>query len=669
MAGNLYKNLRSISLSRTIFIVSDFFIVWASTWLAFILRHNLEKQRAVLYNVGHTRLFVFLLSMSAMAVIIFYLIGFYRHIWRYASIMQYLLLAVGTFFQTWIFILCTHFFIGHVEWPIFAIYWMLVFLMISGSRIAYRIIRNQHKFVFFSYWRRLIRTGDLPNPQHKRVLVIGAGTAASRIIRDMQGSGSGYLPLAVIDDDPDKHRMNILGLPIIGGRDEIGRAAAEFNIDEIILAIPSASSEIIREFVRLCRPTGCRIKTLPGIRDLIDGKISVSDIKEVSIEDLLGRPEIDVLDAKTAAYLKDQIVLVTGGGGSIGSELCRQIARHNPGRLIIFDIYENNAYHLQQELIARHPGLDLVLLIGSVRDRDRLEQLFIEYRPDIIFHAAAHKHVPLMETSPGEAVKNNIFGTHNVASAAGRSKAGLFVLISTDKAVNPANVMGATKRVAEMIVQTMNGLYPETVFTAVRFGNVLGSSGSVIPLFQQQIREERRVTVTHPDITRYFMTIPEAARLVIQAGSFASSSSCIYVLDMGMPVRILDLARDMITLSGLEIGKDVQIHFTGLRPGEKMYEELYYDTETMEKTGSNKIFKLEPNQDQSQLEAELDLLRQRIGWDSEAFRALCRWISASQRQSGEKTNEIPHHPGQEVAGMPAQSIHAIPGSQRLAEKP
>lgn len=384
----------------------------------------------------------------------------------------------------------------------------------------------------------------------------------------------------------------ITGVKVVGGRGDILGAVKKYDIDEIIMAMPSASIRMRSEILDICKDTPCRLKTLPGIFQLANGEVSINKIRNVEIEDLLGREQVHVDLTDICGYVGGRVVLVTGGGGSIGSELCRQLAAHNPKMLIIFDIYENNAYDIQQELRAAHPELELIVLIGSVRDKQRVRDIFSKYRPELVFHAAAHKHVPLMETSPNEAVKNNVFGTLNVALAADEFGARRMLLISTDKAVRPTNVMGASKRICEMIIQNINN-YSKTEYVAVRFGNVLGSNGSVIPLFKKQIEKGGPVTVTHRDIIRYFMTIPEAVALVLQAGAYAKGGE-IFVLDMGKPVRIDDLARNMIRLSGFEPERDIQIVYTGLRPGEKLYEELLLDEEGIKKTDNALIYIAKP---------------------------------------------------------------------------
>lgn len=442
-------------------------------------------------------------------------------------------------------------------------------------RFSYRMAR--------SIARRRSRRGV-----QARTMLIGAGSAGMQILREFETSeNSKNHVVCIIDDDPQKTGRYLNNVKIVGTRRDIAKAAQDYRVEEIVFAIPAAPTQQRKQILKLCQETGCKLKILPGISQLANGEVKVQKIRDVDVLDLLGRDSVQVDLSQIAEYLSGKTVLVTGGGGSIGSELCRQIAGHRPKRLVIFDIYENNAYDIQQELRRTHPGLELITLIGSVRDTERVNMLFETYRPEIVFHAAAHKHVPLMEDSPNEAIKNNVFGTYHVARAADRYGTKTFVLISTDKAVNPTNVMGASKRICEMIVQTMANR-SATKFVAVRFGNVLGSNGSVIPLFKRQIAEGGPVTVTHPDIIRYFMTIPEAVQLVLQAGAYANRGE-IFVLDMGEPVRIDDLARNLIRLSGFTPDEDIEIRYTGLRPGEKLFEEMLMDEEGLRETANKLI--------------------------------------------------------------------------------
>ncbi len=425
------------------------------------------------------------------------------------------------------------------------------------------------------------------NGERNPVIIVGAGDAGVSLFREIERSEKlNYSVKAFIDDDPLKRGTYISGIKVVGGREKLPEVIKKYSVKEVYIAIPSAGGDVIAEFSDICKEAGCTVKTLPGIYQFINGEVSLHHLREVSIEDLLARKTVSVNLDKAMDYVNDKVVMVTGGGGSIGSELCRQIANHNPHQLIIVDIYENNAYDIQQELIKKYPQLNLVTLIASVRDERRMERIFATYKPQIVYHAAAHKHVPLMEESPNEAIKNNVFGTFKTAKLADKYGVKRFVLISTDKAVNPTNVMGATKRICEMIVQSF-AKTSKTEFVAVRFGNVLGSNGSVVPLFKKQIAEGGPVLVTHPDIIRYFMTISEAVALVIQAGAYAKGGE-IFVLDMGRPVKILELAENLIRLSGFEPYKDIDIRFTGLRPGEKLYEEMLMSEEGLNET-ENKL--------------------------------------------------------------------------------
>ena len=422
----------------------------------------------------------------------------------------------------------------------------------------------------------------------ERVIIVGAGSAGDILIKEIKRTDQlNMRVVCVLDDDENKVGGVIEGVKIAGKISEVTKFAEKYQADKIIIAMPSADAKTVANVIEKCKKTKCKVLTIPGIYQFANEKVSVTNAKEVSISDLLGREQVNVNLDEIMGYIEGKIVLVTGGGGSIGSELCRQIAMHNPKKLIIVDIYENNAYDIEQELLRKLPNLNLLVLIASVRDSKKMNNIFAKYRPEIVFHAAAHKHVPLMETSPNEAVKNNVSGTYKVATAAGEHGAEKFVLISTDKAVNPTNIMGATKRICEMIIQAMNKKY-KTNYVAVRFGNVLGSNGSVIPFFKKQIEAGGPLTVTHKDIVRYFMTIPEAVSLVLQAGAYAKGGE-IFVLDMGEPVKIYDLAVNMIKLSGYEPFKDIDIKIIGLRPGEKLYEERLMKEEGLKRTENKKI--------------------------------------------------------------------------------
>ena len=521
-----------------------------------------------------------LLIPNIIGTLIFFVIWkLYRSVWRYASANELVNIVGATACASLAQFVYCKFTDNRMPRSYSVLYFFLLTLAICCIRFGYRILRLINN-------KRM----NLLGKEHcVNVMIIGAGAGGDMILKEIENSR--YLSMrakCIIDDQPGCHGKLMRGVPIVGGRESILDAVGRYSIDEIIFAIPSASVQTRKEILDICKESGCKLRTIPGTYQLINGDVSVSSLKEVEIEDLLGREPIRINTEEVLGHVGGKVVLVTGGGGSIGSELCRQLAAHHPKQLIILDIYENNAYDIQQELIRKYPELDLVVLIASVRNKERNDSIFETYRPNIVYHAAAHKHVPLMEDSPHEAIKNNVFGTYKVAQAADRYGVDKFVLISTDKAVNPTNIMGASKRLCEMLIQSMNR-NSRTNYVAVRFGNVLGSNGSVIPLFKKQIAEGGPVTVTHPDIIRYFMTIPEAVSLVLQAGAYAKGGE-IFVLDMGEPVKILDLATNLIKLSGYRVGEDIQIVFTGLRPGEKMYEELLMNEEGLKETANKMIF-------------------------------------------------------------------------------
>ena len=491
----------------------------------------------------------------------------------------------------------------------------------AGVRFSYRILRLLQN-------RRINHFG-----KNKRLncMIVGAGAAGNAILKEIESSS--YLSVHVvcaIDDNPGCHGKYLRGVPIVGDTASIPDNVEKYSVDEIIIAIPSASRQQLKPILEICKETGCRLRILPGMYQLINGDVNVSKLREVQIEDLLGRDPIEVNVDEIIGYVRNKVVLVTGGGGSIGSELCRQIAGHGPKQLVIVDIYENSVYEVQQELKQKYPDIDIVVLIGSVRNTARVEDIFKTYRPDIVYHAAAHKHVPLMEDSPNEAIKNNVFGTLKVATAADKYGCKRFVLISTDKAVNPTNIMGASKRICEMVIQNLNRK-SQTEYVAVRFGNVLGSNGSVIPLFKKQIEQGGPVTVTSPDIIRYFMTIPEAVSLVLQAGAYAKGGE-IFVLDMGEPMKILDLAKNLIKLSGYRVDEDIKIEFIGLRPGEKMYEELLMNEEGLQETANKMIYIGKPIEyNAEEFEQQLAKLRNRGEKKSperQTFRTFLLYFSA-----------------------------------------
>ena len=572
------KSFLKVPKSRIIALIFlDVMSVAIASFAALFIRSELSFKGV--YEMYAPILEKIILADIAFTLIFYFIWKLYNSVWRYASANELINIILATTCSAAaqvIFCIMTD---NQMPRSYYILYWFLLMAVTCGVRFGYRILRIlKNKRLSFSTKKKCVN-----------VMVVGAGAAGNMILREIESSE--YLNMqakCVIDDNAGCHGKVMRGVPIVGGRDMILDAALQYGIDEIILAIPSANVQTRKEILDICKESGCKLRTLPGMYQLINGDVSISKLREVEIEDLLGREPIQINTEEVLEHVSGKVALVTGGGGSIGSELCRQIASHNPKQLIIVDIYENNAYEIQQELVRKYPNLNLVVLIASVRNTNRINDIFEQYRPDIVYHAAAHKHVPLMEDSPNEAIKNNVMGTYKTAQAADRYGVEKFVLISTDKAVNPTNVMGASKRICEMVIQMMNQ-GSKTNFVAVRFGNVLGSNGSVIPLFKQQIAEGGPVTVTHPDIIRYFMTIPEAVSLVLQAGFYARGGE-IFVLDMGKPVKIVDLATNLIKLSGYKPVEDIEIKFTGLRPGEKMYEELLMNEEGLKKTANKMIF-------------------------------------------------------------------------------
>ncbi|WP_294395087.1 nucleoside-diphosphate sugar epimerase/dehydratase [uncultured Clostridium sp.] len=537
------------------------------------------------------------IALSLIYVLCFYLFKMYESLWHLTGTDEFLLGVGGNILAGILSIGYTRIFGSTIPLNVMVVGILLSIFFVLGYRILYRVYRRTLLYIPFKY-----------SADQRRVMIVGAGSAGTMIINEMMARRElKYNPIVLIDDDKNKIGKRISGVKIEGNRYDIPYIAGEQEIDLILIAIPSLDAKNKAELIDICKETNCKLQIVPGMYEIISGKATVSKIKDVDLEDLLGRDPI-VLDNKGIEdYIKDRTILVTGAGGSIGSELCRQIAMYQPKRLILFDIYENNVYDIQNELKEDFPDMEMSVLIGSIRDRERLHEVFSKYKINVVFHAAAHKHVPLMEDSPKEAIKNNVFGTLNLALEASEAGVSRFVMISTDKAVNPTNIMGATKRLCEMIVQAMDK-QSKTEFVAVRFGNVLGSNGSVIPLFKKQIAHGGPVTVTHKKIIRYFMLIPEAAQLVLQAGAFAKGGE-IFVLDMGKPVKIYDLACDLIKLSGLEPNKDIKIVFTGLRPGEKLYEELLMSEEGLEDTVHKKIYVGKPTfEDMDKLTVKLDQL-------------------------------------------------------------
>ena len=579
------QNFLKIPINRIIaLILLDIMSIVVASFAALYIRFDfsfegipqeylIKFENIIVYNIILTLLFFALWKL-------------YKSVWRYASATELLNIVFATTCASIAQMILCHILNQKMPRSYYVIYWFLLFGLTTVIRFSYRILR------LINSKRSELKT----KKDGSNVMLIGAGAAANAILKEIETSR--YLnlnPKCIIDDNPGCHGKFLRGVPIFGGRDRIADAVGQYSVDEIIFAIPSANTHVKKEILDICKETGCKMRTLPGMYQLINGDVSVAKLKEVEIEDLLGRDPIEINTEEVLNYVKDKVVLVTGGGGSIGSELCRQVMRFKPGKLLIFDIYENCAYELQMELQQKY-GRDIpvTVLIGSIRDKKRLDEVFDTYHPTVVFHAAAHKHVPLMEVSPAEAVKNNVLGTKNLLVSASEHGVERFVQLSTDKAVNPTSVMGCTKRICEMLIQTFAG-NTDMKCVAVRFGNVLGSHGSVIPLFEAQIKKGGPVTLTDPNIVRYFMTIPEAAQLVLQAGALAESGN-IYVLDMGEPVRIMDLAKQLIRFYGYEPGVNMEIKIVGLRPGEKLYEELMMDEEQdkMRRTQHNKIFVASP---------------------------------------------------------------------------
>ena len=553
----------------------DLVTILGSYFLALLLRFDfLFSSIDPSYVEGFLRS---ILPWAAVTIAVFYFCRLYHSIWSLASTAE--LLAI---LRAYLILLPVYWVLKvvlklHMPRSYYVVGFIINFCMTTGMRFSYRVLRTQINDI-----RHGGRAVD-------RIMLIGGGAAGQMLIKEMQNSSRVNAKICcVIDDNPNKKGRFIEGIEIVGNRYDIVNMAKKYRIDTIIYAIPSNDLKERTAILNICKETQCRLRTIPGMYQLVNDEVRVSMLRDVDIADLLGREQVSVNNDEILTSIKGLTVLVTGGGGSIGSELCRQIAKANPRQLIIFEIYENNAYEIQQELKRRYPELNLVTLIGSVRNTSRINDVMKTYRPDVVFHAAAHKHVPLMEDSPNEAIKNNVFGTYKTAMAAAENGVHKFVLISTDKAVNPTNIMGASKRLCEMVVQMMDRRYADTSFVAVRFGNVLGSNGSVIPLFKKQIAEGGPVTVTDKRVIRYFMTIPEAVSLVLQAAYYATGGE-IFILEMGDPVKIDDMARNLIRLSGFTPDVDIPIVYTGLRPGEKLYEELLMGEEGMQETANRKI--------------------------------------------------------------------------------
>ena len=577
----MFKKLTSRKvLFALVFVLYDIVVAAGSFFVALLARfdfsYNLIRidDPHYLENLPYACIIV-----SLVAVCVFWLCQLYNMLWDYFGLNEIGKVCLAVVVSNVVSLAATWYLLGRFPLSVYFMAFMMQFIFVLLSRGSFRILNFVRNSV-----RVKAHRGEMIN-----AMIIGAGNAGRTVIHEyLNNIDININPVCIIDDSPEKTGCYIEGVPVVGDRTAILQAAQKYDIHQIIFAITNISPEEKRNILNICKSANCTLRILPSIEKMVTGEIMTGAIRDVKVEDLLGRDLIKVNLDEILDELSGKVIMVTGGGGSIGSELCRQIASHNPKRLIILDIYENNAYDIQQELVRKYPDLDLHVIIASVRDTRRMDSVFAEYRPQIVYHAAAHKHVPLMENSPNEAIKNNVFGTFKTASCAIKYEAEKFVLISTDKAVNPTNIMGASKRLCEMIVQTFDKT-SETDFVAVRFGNVLGSNGSVIPLFKRQIEEGGPVTVTHPDIIRYFMTIPEAVSLVLQAGYYARGGE-IFVLDMGAPVRIDDLARNLIRLSGYEPDVDIQIEYTGLRPGEKLYEELLMGEEGLSKTDNELIY-------------------------------------------------------------------------------
>lgn len=536
----------------------------------------------------------------------------YNRIWQYASVGEMLSIFKAVVLSSIFFYFLTLLFSGRmIPLSVFIRTFETQLLLIGGSRFLWRIVRD-------GYYKK--------KTDQRKALIIGAGDCGILIVKELKQNASLQIyPLAFIDDDPLKQQLQLLGIPVSGNRNAIPQIVEKYNIDDIIIAMPSVSRKEISEIIEICKQTKAKLKIMPRLNDLIQGKVSIQKIRDVEVEDLLGRDPVDVDLMGIADYVEQKTVLITGAGGSIGSELCRQIALYHPSKLLLLGHGENSIYMIEKEMSRIAPGLQIESIIADVQDRSRMEEVFHIHKPQVVFHAAAHKHVPLMEQNPSEAIKNNVFGTKNVAECADQYGTERFVLISTDKAVNPTSIMGATKRIAEMIIQCL-GKQSKTKFVAVRFGNVLGSRGSVIPHFKEQIARGGPVTVTHPDMIRYFMTIPEAVQLVIQAGSFVQGGE-VFILDMGKPVRILDLAKDLIHLSGFEPYVDIEIEFSGIRPGEKLFEELLMNAEDMSSTKHNRIFiEKSANLIRSELDFEIKKLEKVLSEKPESIKEVVRHI-------------------------------------------
>jgi FlaA1/EpsC-like NDP-sugar epimerase len=584
---------KKLVVRRLLFILIDILCINLASLFALTIRFYLDLGEIPMEFVDS--ILIYAPIHTAITLVLFWIFRLYHSLWIYASIaegMNIVLAGVSAGVVQYIGMKL-------MALPIPRSYFVLstisLIAFVGFTRFSYRFVR-------------MINRDNGNKNERKNVMIVGAGDAGMILLKEIKNSQHINMEVkCFVDDDKAKWGRYIQGVRVVGNRDTIPQCVSKYSIDQIMIAIPSHTAAELKPILHICKETGCELKILPGVYQLVNNEVSVSRLRDVEIEDLLGREPIRVDIQGIMGYVTGKTVMVTGGGGSIGSELCRQIASHNPKTLVIVDIYENNAYDIQQELIRQYPKLDLQVQIASVRDTNRMDDIMCRFHPNIVYHAAAHKHVPLMEDSPNEAIKNNVFGTYKTVKAADKWGVERFVLISTDKAVNPTNIMGASKRMCEMIVQSYNR-HSKTDYVAVRFGNVLGSNGSVIPLFKKQIAEGGPVTVTHPDIIRYFMTIPEAVSLVLQAGAYAQGGE-IFVLDMGDPVKILDLAKNLIRLSGYTPDEDIKIEFTGLRPGEKLYEELLMDEEGLQETPNKMIHIGKPIEfDEAQFYRDLEQL-------------------------------------------------------------
>ncbi len=593
---------------RIILIVYDIIAVVAASLLALFIRF--EGRYIEIPREYISRSLQYIPAIIVITLIIFYGFRLYSSLWTYAGAPELINITFASALSAMAQMMVMVFFDVRMPRSYYILYGVSLWILVFLSRFSYRGIRTLIK-----------RQASGENTS--RVLLVGAGAAGNMLVKEIRNSN--YVSkqvVCIVDDDKSKEGSYLHGVKVLGNRQNIPELVKRYRIDEIIIAMPSAPAKEIKEILDVCKETGCELKRLPGVYQLVNGEVGISKLKEVDVNDLLGREPVKVDLSTILNYVSGKTVLVTGGGGSIGSEICRQVAEHHPKMLVLVDIYENTTYDIQNELKNKYPELNLVVLIASVRNTKRMDMIFETYRPDIVYHAAAHKHVPLMEDSPNEAVKNNVLGTWKVVQAADKWKVKRFVMISTDKAVNPTNIMGATKRICEMIIQTYN-TRSKTEFVAVRFGNVLGSNGSVIPLFKRQIEQGGPVTVTHPEIIRYFMTIPEAVSLVLQAGAYAKGGE-IFVLDMGEPVKIADLARNLILLSGHKPDEDIQIVYTGLRPGEKLYEEMLMHEEGLQETENKLIHIGKPiKMDEEHFLLQLENLKEYVVQEPEDIR---KWV-------------------------------------------